>query len=519
MGTRVAVTKVRATVAASFAATLYLAAGANPATAATPAAATASTPALPSVRPAGDIAGAFGAASRQNLPQDLSRAGYVEAEYVVSGRARLYDWPAPGEAAPRVLGDGPYVTRILVRRPRDPRRFSGTAVVEPFNPSAAVDLPIMWAQSSAQFIADGHAWVGITVKPVALLALRRFDPVRYGALAMANPEPAPRCAAASINPLSGPATPAEESGLAWDIISQVGALLKDPAAAAVLGAPATRLYLTGQSQSAGYARTWASVFARGTSAAVGGPLYDGYLYSGSPPWQVPLHQCRPDLATGDPRLLTPPVGVPVIELFAEGDVGTNLSTRRLDADVAPDLFRRYEVAGAPHVDSFETRALPRAADVLRAGGRAVTGDDPACAPAGVEASDFRNRHAFNAAWRNLDAWVRDGRAAPKAPWLRVKPGVTESGFDPATAFETDAAGNAAGGVRSLDVDVPRVRWIGAKRGGFSCMFYGYRLPLPEAELVRRYPDPEAYRRGLRRRADELAEMRWLTPEDRREALR
>ena len=509
--------KFRAAVAASFVAALCLAGGASPATAASPAAA--ATPVLPSVQPAGDIAAAFGAASRQNLPQDLDRAGYIEAEYLVSGSARLYDWPAPGESAPRVLGQGPYVTRILVRRPRDPRRFSGTVVVEPFNPSTAVDLPIMWAQSSAQFIADGHAWVGITVKPLALLALKRFDPARYGALAMANPSSAPRCPAASINPLSGPATPADESGLAWDIISQVGALLKDVAATQVLGVPATRLYLTGQSQSAGYARTWASLFARGTSAPRGGPLYDGYLYSGSPPWQVPLHQCRADLVAGDARLLTPPVGVPVIELFAEGDVGTNLSTRRLDADAVPDLFRRYEVAGAPHVDSFETRALPRTADVLRAGGRAVTGDDPTCTPAGVETSDFRNRHAFNAAWRNLDAWVRSGRAAPKAPWLRVKPGVTEAGFDPATAFETDAAGNALGGVRSLDVDVPRVRWVGAKRGGFSCMFYGYRLPLPEGELARRYPDREAYRRSLRQRADELHELRWLTPEDRREALR
>lgn len=97
---------------------------------------------------------AFGAAAYQNVPSDLNAVGYVEEEYLIRGTARLFDW---GKAdAPVTLGKGPYTTRILVRRPRDSRRFSGTVIVEPFNPSADMDLPIMWAQSHQHWAPTGR---------------------------------------------------------------------------------------------------------------------------------------------------------------------------------------------------------------------------------------------------------------------------------------------------------------------------------------------------------------------------
>ena len=58
----------------------------------------------------------FGAADHQLVPQDLSRHGYVEEEYLVSGKANVYSWPASGPAVVRTP-DAPYTTRILVRRP------------------------------------------------------------------------------------------------------------------------------------------------------------------------------------------------------------------------------------------------------------------------------------------------------------------------------------------------------------------------------------------------------------------
>lgn len=456
---------------------------------------------------------AFAAAARQTVPFDLGAAGYVEEEYLLRGRARVLDWPQQAGGAPVVLAEGPYVTRVLVRRPAQRRRFSGTVIVEPYNPSASVDLPIMWAQSHPQFVADGMAWVGVTIKPVALRALQKFDPVRYADLSFANPRAGNSCDAASMNPLSGPGSPADETGLAWDILTQLGHALKgEGGATRLMPWPAQRLYMTGQSQSAAYARTWATLFGARENGPDGKPLYAGYLYSGSPPWQVPLHQCRADLPEGDPRLITPPVGVPVIELFAEGDLGTNIVSRRPDSDRAPDLFRRYEVAGAAHVDTWELRSLPNAEDTVRAGGREA-GSTPGCTPDGLPTSDFPIRHAFNASWRHLDRWVRQGRAPPRAAPLELAD--PRGGLPPERLFLHDANGNARGGVRSVAIDVPLTRWVGAKQGSLNCMFQGYRLPLAEGRLAELYPTQADYLRQVRRRAAALEREGWLTPQDRR----
>ena len=67
----------------------------------------------------------FGAADHEMVPEDLSKVGYVEEEYLVSGTANVYSWPAPGPAVVRTSG-APYTTRMLVRRPANSARFSGT---------------------------------------------------------------------------------------------------------------------------------------------------------------------------------------------------------------------------------------------------------------------------------------------------------------------------------------------------------------------------------------------------------
>ena len=62
----------------------------------------------------------FGAADHQLVPQDLHKIGYVEEEYLASGKANVYSWPAPGPAVVRTP-DAPYTTRVLVRRPANRR--------------------------------------------------------------------------------------------------------------------------------------------------------------------------------------------------------------------------------------------------------------------------------------------------------------------------------------------------------------------------------------------------------------
>jgi len=65
----------------------------------------------------------FSAAAYQKKPLRLDELGYVESEYLVQGKARVFERSPKG---PRALAQGSYTTRILVRRPKDARRFSGT---------------------------------------------------------------------------------------------------------------------------------------------------------------------------------------------------------------------------------------------------------------------------------------------------------------------------------------------------------------------------------------------------------
>ncbi len=478
--------------------------------AATAVAASVEHPALPAIHSVVERPGshAFSAARYQSQPLDLSRFGYTEEEYLLSGEARVFDWTPQGV---QVLARGPYTTRILVRRPVDGRRASGTVIVEPMNPSVDIDLPIMWAESYRHFIAAGDVWVGVTIKPNTIKALRAFDPVRYATVSMANPRQTPGCAAADINPWAQPTTPAEETGLAWDILSQVGAALKSVGPANPLARPATRVYMTGQSQTAGYARLYASVFSRLEVGSDGKPLYDGYLYSGSPPWQVPVNQCWKEPPEGDPRLITAPASVPVIELFTQGDMQTNVPTRRPDGDSFPDLFRRYEIAGAAHVDPWEDRSFASDTDAARAHGRLNDHEAEVCSPKGVTPSDFPVRYVFDGAWANLEEWVRSGRPAPHAAPLELESGATS--LAPDEAFVVDQFGNAAGGARTPYVDVPTARWVGAKSGPFVCLFHGYKFPFDAVRLRQLYGSHAGYVKAVRASVKALVVERWLTPSD------
>jgi hypothetical protein len=472
-------------------------------------------PALPHIGPKlpeTKASHAFLSSAYLKKPLDLSRYGYVEEEYLISGQARVFEW------SHKVLAQGSYTTRILVRRPRDRQRFNGTAIVEPLNPSTAVDLPIMWAESHEQMLADGYAWVGITIKPNTIESLKKFDPTRYASVAMPNPGARPRCEAKDINPWSQPTAPSHETGLAWDMLSQLGRLLKEDSPANPLGYAAQRLYMTGQSQTAGYARTYASVFGTTVIDSKGKPLFDAYLYSGSPPWQVPLNQCAKDFPPGDPRLITPAVGVPIIELFAQGDIGTNIETRRADADGPRDLFRRYEIAGASHTDPWEELSFASAEEMSRIEAGATAAARDACTPENVTRSDFPVRYVFNAAWRNLDAWVRHGVAPPRAARLELKVEAGEP-FVPDKAFLEDNLGNAKGGVRTPYVDVPTARWVGAKAGPFRCLFLGYKIEFDPARLRSLYKGRDDFVNRVRARATELERQRWLTSGDAAEIVR
>src|SRR5262249_55117481 len=98
----------------------------------------------------------------------LAAFGYVEREFFVSGTASSFTSAAPltadGEwtAAP---GDtAHYVTRILVRRPTDARKFNGTVVVEWLNVSGGLDAAPDWTFTHPMLKREGFAWVGVSAQ-------------------------------------------------------------------------------------------------------------------------------------------------------------------------------------------------------------------------------------------------------------------------------------------------------------------------------------------------------------------
>src|SRR5437762_1973383 len=94
----------------------------------------------------------------------LAALGYVEEEFFLSGRANVYDWAGPGRQVKIVAGPTPYTTRILVRRPRDPAKFSGNVEVNILNASGGMDAGSFL--DGENMTKQGDAWVGITTKAI-----------------------------------------------------------------------------------------------------------------------------------------------------------------------------------------------------------------------------------------------------------------------------------------------------------------------------------------------------------------
>src|SRR6185295_4873729 len=120
-------------------------------------------------------------------PHDLKKNGYVEEEYLVSGNANVYDWTADGKLNV-VTPNAPYTTRILVRRPENPAKFSGAVMVEIPNAARRWDWYIQWGTLADELMARGDAWVGVTTS-ASTPGLKIFNPTRYAPISWANPNP------------------------------------------------------------------------------------------------------------------------------------------------------------------------------------------------------------------------------------------------------------------------------------------------------------------------------------------
>lgn len=441
--------------------------------------------------------------------QDLRATGYQEREYVVTLRSpRVYSYVGSttqvrSKAAPR-SPRGQYRSRIIVRAPQDPASFNGRVLVEMMNTTTAVDLDIAWQQAHDYLMREGWAYVGITVQQTGINALARFtrQPKRYNRLGLNLMTPR-----AAKDILGGSRDPS----LAWDLTSQVGALIERGGKRSPLSDYGVRsLYLTGQSQMAGYAVTYANaihprhrvydgflVAARGTGAT-------NLQYAAAVDGQTPITSgsiAQRTIRAG---------GAPVISLQTESDPlrlpapaeipDVQASLWRADADSATDRFRLWEVAGSAHTDRW---GAEQGLGILRRD--ATLPFAPKCdwlAPAGV--NDFPMRFGWHAALHSLAAWHEDGVAPPTAPRLER---------DSSGQVRRDARANALGGIRHPRMDVPVAAYAPTAPGTLFCPLTGTQTPFASSVLAELYPTTADYVAAVEAAVQRAVDGGFLLPDD------
>jgi hypothetical protein len=438
------------------------------------------------------------AANRVQEVLDLAKLGYVEEEYIITGTANVYTWAADGSLKVKTP-NAPYGTRILVRRPADPARFSGNVVVELLNEARSYDWAFVWGVSYPYFVEHGDAFVGITHFPQNIDSLKKFNPTRYAALSYANPNPTETCGAQ-------PTTSNSEEGLRWDSITQIGALLKSKASTGPMaGFNVQNVFLTSHH---GQAVTYAIAFDARSNRLNGKPIFDGYMIKSS---DNPTRLSRCDAAppNGDPRQVVKNLSVPMIRVVPQSEVLRPNASRRPDSDAAGDRFRLYEVPGAPRMDKTYFQHLPFIEDQVKAGQPASNSKWPydyRCTP-DLDLIDFPPlRHTVNAAFAHLDQWVRAGTPPPRAERIAIKNAGT-----PQAAFDTDEFGNARGGVRSPYLDVPVATYSAISPG--QCNNIVSKTPFDWQKLQAIYGSPKAYSDKVVAAVDRLVKERWLLASD------
>jgi hypothetical protein len=240
--------------------------------------------------------------------------------------------------------------------------------------------------------------------------------------------------------------------------------------------------------------------------ANGKPVYDGYLLR-NPGAPSRLSQCGAAPGQNDPRRIVAKVDVPVIEVVAQGEVPDSIAQRRPDSDEPANRFRRYEVAGASHIDRWAyDRGFPTFADQTASGGATQgTPEFPLnakCDPPFTFSTDTRLKYVYDSTLVHLDQWARKGTPAPRAALIDVKDG----------AVVLDEAGNGVGGIRSPWVDVPAATYFTGSTPA-ACREFGHTAAFDQARMDKLYGSEKNYQSKFAQSTDQLVKAGWYTESD------
>jgi Alpha/beta hydrolase domain len=402
--------------------------------------------------------------------------GYVAEEFFLRGTADTFESVSMADAVDtntrdhaadqakrsfplkRTAAAQPYCTRLVVYRPAQASRFSGTVVMETTHPLGG-GANLVWRSINPFFMERGDAYVAVQ-HPATLPGLAQADSARYGALK-----------AVHLSQL-------------WGMLADAGKLVKSHAATPLLGgARAHRLYMTGYSFTGVATATFADYHHDRTRLTGGAPVFDGYL---------PMANA----------MYVKPLDVPVIRLNTQSDFDSFGAV----ANRAPDSahFRHYEVAGASHV--WEEKPLAGAAVPPRGPAIAPPPGQPhldpsscfAQFPAGYKPNDFPLSLVMTQAFVNLFAWVEKGTVPPASAHIEV---------DGQGKTRVDEHGNALGGLRLPEVSVPNATYGVAQ--GTLCFLFGYKLPFDADKMKRLYGNKESYVAKVSDAAKQLVAQRLI----------
>lgn len=404
---------------------------------------------------------------------DLSVDGYIEEEYAVSGLANIYgytDDAGQSTAVEVIEADVPYTTRILVRRPSDTKRFNGTVIYEILNATAGWDGDPIWQSNHEYFIREGIVWIGMSTKPVTVDFLR--DGWASWPLVTRNAD--------RYESMSMP-----HFGQVWDMLSQTGLLLKTPGSAdnPLADLDVERIIMVGYSQSAAYQVTYANSIHPMASTPGGEPIIDGYFISaggdnakhvtgptGTTPESLPDGDLR-NFLLGDAPQFRFQTQTEVVGFGA-------YNVRQSEQD--NPAVRFYEMAGGSHVD----------AEINVIGGQALVRDlglPPSfCPDPVVPYNPIIIGHVQSALLDGLAHWISEGDEPPASQFMNLEfPGG-------AAQIVLDANGNAVGGIRPPQIEVPLGAYLPNNAGPGFCFLFGGFDPFDQATLESMYPNHGRY---------------------------
>ncbi len=430
---------------------------------------------------------------------DLNQYGYVEEEFFLKGEATAYEpegelgidgaWSvAPVEKAP-------YKTRLLVRRPADPKAFNGTVFVEWLNVTGGIDAEVGFIYAWDELLRGGYAYVGVSVQmagisganPAARLRtngpmpLTKWDPERYGSL--------------------------HHPGdlYCYDIFTQAGRAISRPGEVDPMqGLNVERLIAYGQSQSAMRMITYVNALHPLAN------VFDGFFIQSRAGWGAAIGtEGDPLRGNGNPVRVRADIDARVLQFCTESElflpIGPFFAARQPDND----HLRTWEVAGTAHMDQF---LLGNIDDETEGGGLPGCGMSetlPGC-DGGGEINSGPTHIVVKAGIRAMHLWLKEGKAPSIGEPLAAN---TEH-----SAIMRDEYGNGMGGIRTPAVDAPIATLNGENtaRGEMMAtlsMMSGKTIPFTGSQLLELYPTHQYYVDKVTASARAAREAGFILPEE------